>query len=243
MKSVYIESVDNPRVKKWVSLRIDAKERRISHAFLVVGKKMVGEAFKTGAVEEVISLEKGEYGVPSVVVSLQVMKKITGQPHPEGIAAVVKYKEEVFKEKNKHFIVLDKISDPGNMGTLLRTAWGLGWGVRIVEGCVDPYNERVISASRGAIFHVSTQIFSPQALLAEIKELKGRALCASPRGAEDLCSLKIDSPVFLFLGNESHGVSFGGVSMEGVSIPLETGVESLNVAAAGAILMYALKGI
>jgi TrmH family RNA methyltransferase len=137
--------------------------------------------------------------------------------------------------------VLDRISDPGNLGTLLRTALALGWeGAFLTPHSADPFNDKAIRASKGACFFLPLQEGSYEELEELLKENQITAYVADLKGTS-LPNLKVKHPLALILGNESLGPSaWAKQHGSAISIPMKKDVESLNVASAGAILMYEL---
>jgi len=200
---------------------------------LVSGKKMVAEV----KVKTLIA----DAPIPGadVVVTPEILKKITGLVTPEGVAAEVALPEPANLTGKKWVVVFDAIADPGNVGTLLRTALALGWeGVFLMEGTADPFNEKALRAARGASFHLPLAFGT----VAELKKLaEGRTVYVADIQGHPL--EKGRSPALLILGSESHGPSQAVQQLgKPVTIPMAGPMESLNVATAGGILMYTLKG-
>lgn len=237
-----ISTLSHPLVKRWVRLRESSKEREESGLLLVAGEHLLREL---GPFEAVIATQaRVQEGVPETkelyIVTEAVLKKVTGQVHPQAIAALLPLPRPTLLEGCNWVVCFDGVSDPGNMGTLLRTADALGWeGVFFLPGCVDPFHERVVRASKGALFHLPFQ-------RGEVSELeavaKGALLTADLRG-EPLASFGSQKRCFLVLGNEGEGVQPSlKRAARAVTIPLKSQVESLNVAVAGGILLYFLRG-
>lgn len=131
-------------------------------------------------------------------------------------------------------LALWHVADPGNVGTLVRTADAFGAGVALSDECADPLGPRALRASAGAIFRVP---------LAAWDEVQGRRVALVAHGGEPLASLELESPVMLLLGAEREGLpaSLVAQSHKVATIPLPGAAESLNVAAAGAIALYELS--
>lgn len=213
-----ITSLNNPLVKHFVKLREKKQYREEHHSVLVASKKLIDEISKEVSPKRIL-----QEATP------QVFKKITNQPSPEGIVAEFPLPEPSSLEGLDWVLVLDRVTDPGNMGSLLRTALALGWqGVLFLPGCVDPFCEKVISASRGALFFLPFCFGELHiALPLVIADTKGKPLSPLKRCA-------------LVLGNEANGVS-PDIEGEKICIPQKGQMESLNVAVAGGIMMYGLK--
>lgn len=237
MISRKITSLQHPTIKLLVKLRTDRSARYEHRQVLVVGQKMVAESQK---VRQLIVTEEAE--IPKLpaeeilIVSHEAMKKITGVESPEPLAAVVDMPPFADLSRKKFLLVLDGIADPGNLGTLLRTALALGWeGAYLLPGTADPYNDKALRAAKGATFRLPLSTGSVDQLPA----LKG--YIADSQG-EPVHKLSFSSPLMLILGSESHGPkSFANTKHTRVSVPMSKEMESLNVSAAGAILMFAMR--
>lgn len=242
-----ITSLQNPIVKHLVKLRQN-HDYRFEHKQLVVeGLKMVQElctkkpAKVLVVVDETI-IPKGVRADEILVVSEDIMEKISGVRSPEGILAEVAMPNPSDLKGLKHIVALDGINDPGNLGTLMRTALALGWeGVFIVHESCDPYNEKALRAARGATFRLPLGIGSWADLEQIIKRNKLQPLVGDTQGTE-ISKLKSQEPTLLVLGNEARGPSPEALRLcKKIAIPMPGAMESLNVAVAGGILMYELK--
>lgn len=203
---------------------------------LVVGEIMVRERAKLTTL--ITTAERKDLAAEEqYVVSEEVLKKIAGVPAPDGFAAVVPLPELCPLAAVPRLLVLDRIADPGNLGTLLRTALALGWdAVAMTPGCVDPFNDKALRASRGAPFLLPMSVAVPE----EIAQLATTFIVADMAGAP-LAQLDARPPLALVLSNESEGVAPWAQHLgRKVSIPMRSGVESLNVAVSGGILLYKL---
>lgn len=238
-----IRSTDNPAVKRLEKLRLKQKERESSGTFLAVGKKMIDEipsslSIKTLVVEENHKGPKKTAEL-TLTVSKAVMKKITGQESPEGIAAEVNFPALSLPTSIHRLLILDRIQDPGNIGTLLRTALAFGWdGAYILEGSCDPYNEKSLRASMGAIYRLPILQGNRETCLKWIKE-KSLTLLAADLTGDTPQAVNRKEPVALVIGSESLGVDPKIKTLsKKISIPMRREVESLNAAVAGGILLY-----
>lgn len=240
-----ITSLQHPIVKHLALLRKDRDYRKENKCVLISGTKMVQEI---GARQKLKTLliEK-ESSIPSHLsaeflyeVTPEILKKITGLENPEPIAAEVSLPENADLNKKQFILALDSVADPGNLGTMLRSALGLGWeGVFITSNSVDPYNEKALRAAKGATFRIPIRVGSTDELYSLIKENRMQVYVADPKGPP-LKSQQASHPLVLVVGNESHGTQMSG---RPISIPMGKEMESLNVAAAAAILMYALRAL
>lgn len=239
-----IASLHNPLVKHLVKLREERKYREEYGSVLIAGYKLVREIAahcppkKWFVTQQDEACSSGEI----CVVTPAVMKKITGLPSPEPIAAEFPLPQTQSLVGKAPLLVLDAIRDPGNLGTLIRTALALSWGgVFLLPTCVDPFHEKAIRASRAAPFRLPWQTGTWE----ELEELRTtnrlNAYTADMEGSP-LTAIQSDAQTLLLLSNEAQGVgrhaeTFG----QKITIPMCGEMESLNVAVAGAILMYHLK--
>lgn len=211
-----ITSLDNPLVKHFVKLRTKSSYREEHNSVLVASKKLVDE------LSALVSPKKVLTQAPEAI-----FKKITGQNSPEAVVAEFERPKPSCLLGLDHILVLDRIQDPGNLGSLVRTALALGWqGVLFLEGCCDPFNEKAFSASRGALFRLPFAFGG-------LDEIDAPLLVADLEGQEPTFQKRCA----LVLGNEGSGST---IEAPKISIPHKGEMESLNVAAAGSILMYTL---
>ncbi|AKG04165.1 RNA methyltransferase [Salimicrobium jeotgali] len=243
-----ITSVKNQKVKEWKKLH-KKKYRDQYGLFLVEGYHLVEEVVNSDwEVKELIVQEESRvpfsYEGNKELVSEAVMKEITETETPQGIMAVV-YKKEEGVETGSRFLLLDTIQDPGNLGTLIRTADAAGFdAVLIGRGSADRFNDKVVRATQGSMFH--NMKVMEVSLEDEIPVLKSRGVTVwgtALQGASNYTELKRPYKVAILLGNEGNGVGEGllGLSDERVKIPIFGEAESLNVAVAGGILMFAVN--
>ena len=236
-----LTSLQHPLVKHLVKLREDRAYRYASKRVVISGVKLIKELSSRFPLRTLF-IEKGHspsfplQAESTYLVSSQMLKKATGLENPEPLAAEIDMPEEKSLSSCRYLLVLDGIADPGNLGTLLRSALALGWdGALITPHSTDPYNEKALRSAKGATFILPWKWASWEELDVPIyaADAKGKPLSA--------CSFS--SPLALALGNEAHGVSKSLMSRAtSVAIPMREEMESLNVASAGAILMYAIRG-
>ncbi|HEY4255132.1 MAG TPA: RNA methyltransferase [Chlamydiales bacterium] len=243
MLSKEILSLQHPFVKECVSLRLDGAIRAQSKSLLLMGKKMVQELSQKVPLKTLITClpEKGIRAQESVIVSPEVLKKITGLPQPDGFAAIAPLPEPCERKNAPRTLILDQVADPGNMGTLLRTALGLNWdAVIFTPGTVDPFNDKALRASKGALFFLSFCMKTPEEIASWLKTQSVSLYLADLDGTP-IESIKPTSPLALLLSHEGAGLSSWTKSLgKKVRIPMFNQVESLNVAVSGAILLHHL---
>lgn len=247
-----ITSTSNRRVK-WVrALQAHRRDRWRKRQFILEGSRLANEVVQARVpVELVFHTDRLKAKEPGLVnglarlggevqsVSESVMGACSDTESPPGILAVVPFPELPVPEELTLCLVVDRISDPGNMGTLLRTAWAVGVeAVFFTEGCVDPFNPKVVRAAAGA--HLHLPIFRIDYHEIEVR-LRGMDLWVAGSG-EGMPYNEVDwrGPSALIIGSEAHGVSDKLDSLvEGrVHIPMRAEVESLNAAVAAGVILF-----
>ena len=249
-----ITSSSNEQIKNIIQLKEKAKARKTNKLFTVEGIKMYNEIPQADLVNTFVSEtfenENKELlaGRKYQTVTDSIFKKISDTVTPQGIMAVVRQKEYdtnyIIRNRNKKkscIMVLDRIQDPGNLGTIVRTGEGAGiTGIIMSSDCVDIYNPKVIRSTMGSIFRVPFAVTDnlPQA----VEELKNNGVItyAAHLNGELYSSGKLAQDVAFLIGNEARGLSCE-VSEKAdklIKIPMAGKVESLNASVAAAILMY-----
>jgi TrmH family RNA methyltransferase len=231
-----ITSVENARIKELSKLN-QAKYRKESKMFIVEGAHLVYEARAKGLLIEAFSTSDIE---GYTLVSESVMKKLCNTSSVVNQIGVCKMMEA--NTLTDKLLILDRVSDPGNMGALMRSAKAFGFETIVLgEGCVDIYNDKVIRSSQGAIFKLN---FINANLVEFIKGLKDYSIYGTNviNGVE-LDSLEKTTKLGIVLGNEGKGISKDvfDVIEKNIYIPMKD-TESLNVSVAGSIIMYSLRG-
>jgi len=230
------------------------KERRLAGYFLAEGKRSVDQllTFCRSSISELLCIEEtaslyGDTGIAVRVLSAQNMKSICTSRTPQGIAALVQipsyvYTSDIPEKKGDKIILLEDVQDPGNIGSLIRTAAALGYnGVIMSDKCADPFSPKVVQSTAGSLLSVWIRRSGNYLEMADQLKKEGYELiCADLRGDEPL-DFKDTKSHILALGSEGAGISqkLIDTGSRTVRIPVtESGAESLNVAAAGAILMF-----
>lgn len=245
VKSV-ISSKDNKKIKDYRKLNT-TKGRKKSGLFLIEGEHLVEEAIKHGvSFEEIIISEGFDHDLELsnkalMYVTEEVMKSLSSLETPPGIIAIVKNVKERKLSYNR-VLLLENIQDPGNLGTLIRTADAFGFKTIIVSpDTVDPYNPKVLRAAQGSHFHLN--ILTRQVSEA-VMAFKGLKIGTSLDDAVYIDSFnKPDDDIMLVLGNEGSGLREDTLNMMDINAKIDMvgDSESLNVAIAGAILMHHFK--
>jgi RNA methyltransferase, TrmH family len=225
-----ITSTKNSLVQELVQLH-QKKHRTERGMFLVEGPHLVEEAHRAGWLTQVLCLKETDYPNTTLVNDI-VMARLSTTKEPQGIVGVCVKKQ--VQAKADYILVIES-NDPGNVGTLLRSALAFGFHTVSVASHVDVTNEKVLRASSGAVFHLS--ICDDSLATLKTKYPKHHVVGASANGA---VAVTVSAPLILVVGHETKGVDHHGID---TWMAIETsGVESLNASVAGSILMHRLRG-
>ena len=238
----------NPLMQQVRKLIASRKERETSGLFVADGTKLLAEAVKWWPGLETVILSDGvEVDVPShvrvVSVPKDVMESISPMQTPQGALFLCRLPEKTEFVPKPGMILLDGIQDPGNLGTILRTADALEIPVALLEGCADPYGHKVVRASMGAVFRTPVvQTTWEQAKAACAKAGIPVAVTALSDRAEDIRSAALKN-MAVVIGSEGQGVRKEVLesAQAELIIPMNANCESLNAAIAAAIVMWQMK--
>lgn len=234
-----IASKDNKEIKYINKLR-KASFRDSEGIFIVEGFHLVDEAYKKGLLLKVISREEENYDVPQLIVSESILKHLSTLTSPS-IMGLVKIKENNNIEGDL-ILALDNIQDPGNLGTILRSAKAFNVKtILLSRDSVSLYNDKVIRSGQGLIFDLNII----RCDLAEmIKNLGFKVLITDVDGGTDINDYKLKERSILVMGSEGRGVStqIKALKDEALYIKMNKDCESLNVAVAASIIMQHLGG-
>lgn len=253
--TICIQSATNPRVKHWASL-LEKKHREREGKFLIEGEHLVQEALKSGAAIETIAYAEAR-GLPKsiadiigdkieqVAVSDAVLTRCSDTVTPQGVFAVV-HKQmtsplEILNHHRALVMVVDGVQDPGNLGTIIRSADAVGASaVLLGKGTVDLYNAKTIRSTMGSIFHLPIGECDLKELLPLAKDRSVHIVAT--RLEESLSCYEVDftRDTWFIVGNEGAGVSETALHNANsfVKIPMPGRAESLNVAMAATILLF-----
>lgn len=252
MKVDRIESVKNPKVKQWKKLHTK-KEREATGTYLIEGIHLVEEALKRKEMIKLLIISEEltlptHWNVDGLSISLvtkEVMKAISDTEAPQGVAAICDKENEHPIMNWKKVLLIDNVQDPGNLGTIIRTADAAGMdGMIISEGTVDPYNSKVIRSSQGSIFHIPIVKGSIQNAISTFKNNHVPVYGTSLQNGVPYKEVSPSDKFCLMIGNEGNGVD-GALLQEttrNLYIPIYGEAESLNVGIATGILLYHLRG-
>lgn len=249
MMEEYITSRQNRLFQHLRKLQSSRSYRQQTREFCADGTKLLEEAIRwypglhTVIACEGLQLPKLPESVRLVRVPESLMQSASTMRTPQGAIFLCRMPGERPLELKPGSLILDGIQDPGNLGTILRTADALDVPVVLTDGCADPYNEKTVRASMGAVFRTQPQQASAEEILAYCNNHKIPvvATALSPRSV-DLTSVALSSCAVV-IGSEGQGIRelFLQQSDELVIIPMHERCESLNAAVAATIVMWEMK--
>lgn len=236
-----IRSRANPRIKEIASL----KKNPTSDRFLIEGYHLCEMAREAGCLMEVYAAKPVDFpNVKAYLVTPEIIEKLASSKTPEGIVGVAKA-PSFSKSEEERVLILDRVQDPGNVGTLLRSALSFGFSaVYFLKGSALPNSAKALASSQGAYFHLRTETgLEGKSLLSRLKQEGYEILGSSLSNAMPLPDNEPKAKkIALILGNEGQGIDKELLSLtdHNLFIPI-SGIDSLNVAVAGGILMYHLR--
>ncbi len=234
-----IESKENKKIKYIRHLR-ENKFMKEEKKFVVEGDHLVKEAKLSGVLLETYSTYERDYGVLNNVVSKNVMDYISTLPSSTDVIGVCKFIDNK-EELGKRIIILDNVQDPGNIGTIIRSAKAFNVDTVVLgKGTVKKYNEKVIRASQGMLFKVNVIEEDLKTFIPRLKNDGYLVYGTDVIGGNDVKKVNLEGKVALVLGNEGNGVSqdIKELVNDNLYIKINDDCESLNVAVAASILMY-----
>lgn len=251
-----IQASKNPLIKELRKLH-QKKHREEQGRYLLEGFHLVEEAARWGETLELILVtqrglrEWGSWlarqGEESLYqVSDEVMRSLSDLPTPQGIMAVVSKKKQIITDFSGRWLLLDRVQDPGNVGTMVRTADAAGFaGVALGTGCADPYSTKVLRSMQGSNFHLPLVNVQLEQLIPQLQQLSipvyGTELNVDAKPFQEV---EVTADVALLMGNEGQGVAKDLLNITDFNlyIPIYGKAESLNVGVAAGILMYHFAG-
>jgi len=247
-----ITSKDNAAIKQAIKLK-QKKYRQQEGLFLVEGHKMLRELLLCPEflVRVFLTRETAESyypalsnlpGVECLLVDERLLAILCDTETPQGIAALARIPQrdmQGFIRQKSLWLLLDQIQDPGNMGTMIRTAWGFAVdGILLTADCVDPFGPKAVRASMGGIFHVPVLEGVGLDLLGDFQAQGYRMLGSMPGAAVSLFDQDFTGSTIIVIGNESRGISADVLRLcdNCFKIPINPQADSLNAAMACAII-------
>ena len=242
----HITSLKNAKVTTWKSLK-DRKGRKETGCFLVEGRKMLEEAIASAFPVEAILVDDArlaEFHLPENVAVFtmpgHVLAAVCDTKTPQGIAAVVRITE--VELKGKRLVAMDGVQDPGNVGTIIRTADAAGFEGIILSGqCADVFSPKVLRATMGSIFRMGIRVTDDLAGVLQSMVEEGASVLSSQLDGEPFYQRSpLNERFVLVIGSEGNGVSQAvrDAATHHLALPMRGGAESLNAAVAAGIMIY-----
>lgn len=240
MPAELIISKENKKIKHLSKLLRDREYRYSSGQYVAEGVRLLD---KLNACEEIYLREDfvaPEFNLPIVRLSAKVFNAVAKTDAPQGIMALCKMNLINDFNENENYLLLDGINEPGNMGALVRSAAAFNYsGIILTAGSTDPYGPKAVRSSMGALFNL------PIIFLSNLDLLKNKFVLAAELNGEEikLPNEFKEKKHILIIGSEAHGLSplMKKYVKKSLRIPISTKIESLNVAVAAGIMMYALN--
>lgn len=238
-----ITSLSNDKIKNLIKLK-DKKYRKITNTFLVEGEHLVKEAYKSGNLKELILLDgiDLDIDVDKTFVTREIINKITDLETSPNILGVCSMNESNRLSGDK-YLILDNIQDPGNLGTIIRSAKAFDIDTIVLSlDTVDLYNPKVVRSTQGIMFHINIVNADIENVINDLKKNNVKIYGTDvEKGITPSSIPSVDKEKYaIVLGNEGAGVKENIKSLcdENINIPISKEVESLNVAVAASILLY-----
>lgn len=237
-----ITSINNDRIKNLSKLK-QKKYRDQDKLFLVEGDHLVEEALKSGYLKELIVLDENTnpFAFDNITyVSKEVMDKLSEQESSTNIIGVCSYIDNLQSELSNKLMLLDGLQDPGNVGTIIRSASAFGFDVVLGDNTVDIYNSKTIRSTEGMIFNIKFVKDNLSNFIS--KNNKYKYFIADMHKGLSVKEYNSDQPIAIIMGNEGNGVSqdIRDLNLEYIHINQNSKCESLNVGVASSIFMYEL---
>lgn len=243
-----ITSAQNSKIKNANKLK-KKRDRDKTGQALIEGIHLIEEAYQSGIViKQLFVIEPNrtdealkDYAEETFEINMKVAESLSGTITPQGFFAVIE-KPKYDVTQAKQVLLIDRIQDPGNLGTLIRTSDAAGIDLIVMEkGTADPYQDKVLRASQGSVFHIPV---ITEDLKTFIADFNGPVYGTALENAQPYKEVASQDIFALLLGNEGEGVNKAllNETSQNLTIPIYGKAESLNVAIAGSILLYHLKG-
>ncbi|MGL5797870.1 MAG: TrmH family RNA methyltransferase [Cetobacterium sp.] len=245
-----ILSKDNEVYKGLKKLK-SKKYRDLEEFFLAEGRKFLEFEdepkmilFREGISEEIINMS-AKHSCRKIILSEKLFKELSSQENSQGVIIVYKSKVKKLDTLDENIVVLNKVSDPGNLGTILRVADAAGFkDIILTKGSVDCYNDKTVRSSMGSILSLNIYYVEESEIVQILKDKNYKIIVtALENDSIEYTDMKLDSKNAFIFGNEGDGVSQEIIrkSDEKVIIPIYGSAESLNVAMATGIILYNVR--
>ena len=249
-----INSKSNTRIKE-VKKLLERKNRNKEKKFLVEGFRFLDEALKSKyklqyiMVDEALAQKWEEFKLKFndkincdvLLVESKLFRELCETQTPQGVLGVVEYLEEKLEVKDGVYILLDKIQDPGNMGTIIRSVHACGFnGIITTKGTVDIYNGKTLRSTMGSVFRVPVIEDCDSNMIDELKNKGFKFIVSTLEDSVDFYDSNLKDNIVIVIGNEGNGVSQEVMDIADIKvrIPMPGGSESLNAGVAASVMMY-----
>lgn len=239
-----IESLNNEKIKEIRKLK-EKKYRDKSKKYIVEGEHLVNEAYKSGNLDTLIVLNNYDYSlidINTIYVTKEIIKSISDLETPYNVIGICKYSME--KEIGNKVLLLDNIQDPGNLGTIIRSATAFNIDTIVLNTkSVDLYNSKVLRAAQGNNFYINIMRKDLKDFIPYLKENNYKIYSTNVKDGNDIKSLEKTEKYAIIMGNEGSGVDpiLQEYSDYNIYIKMNEKCESLNVAVATSIILYELN--
>lgn len=224
------------------------KQKREKSLLFLDNVKIIKDAVKNNSIKvecfltSESTLPFDDLGYKTYHVDAKTIEMLSDTKTPQNVLCIAYNNQDVVKKPTKNFLVVDSLQDPGNVGTLIRTAKACGFESVFLVDSVSVTNSKLIRSSVGAVFNIKVFSMKKEEFLKFAKENNLKLLCCDMDG-ENIFHFKIGFPVGVVVGNEGQGVSeaMEKICYQKVKIPMSEGIESLNAGVSGSIIMYQLS--
>lgn len=250
---VFIESKENNLFKNTKKLK-ERKNRNKSNKYIIEGFRLIQEAFKANVDIDYLIVTEDSIGKLDIFlldyitdnikiykISDNLFKELISTENPQGIVAVVNMNIMPLEPNGNFYLLCDRLQDPGNLGTIIRTAHAAGVeGIILTKGTVDIYNEKTIRSTMGSMFYIPIHYDNDLSLVKRLKEDGFNIVVTSLDTDKNFFDVDLRGKVLLTVGNEGNGVSDEVLEIADtkVKIPMPGNAESLNVSIAASVIMY-----
>lgn len=235
-------SISNDKIK-YIKKLNEKKYRDLEGLFLIEGEHLVLEAYKNKCLKTLIVEENNSFSldIDTMKVTSNVLKYISKLDSYPKIMGVCYKKKEL--ERGNKVLILDGVQDPGNLGTIIRTAVAFNIDTIILgQDCVDLYNSKVIRSTQGMLFNINILVKNLFEEIQKLKELNYKIMVTNLNGGKDIKTIEKNDKFAIIVGNEGQGVKKDIIDLsdESIYINMNSKCESLNVAVATGIILYEL---
>ncbi len=221
--------------------------RENRHLLFLDNPKIINDAIKSNKIKPLIAFVVDEdmgkdFPCKTYLTTKKTIEDFSDVKTPQGVCVLVEYIQHIVKKPKTNFLVLDTIQDPGNAGTLIRTALATGFDTVIMLDSVRVTNSKLVRSTVGAVFGLEIYEMTKKEFVSYLNEWN-IPLIKADMGGENLFEAQIDEQIGVVVGNEGNGVSdeISALCSKTIRIPMNKGIESLNAGVSGSIIMYQIN--